>query len=263
MLNITNKKLLVSALIFNSFVLLSTETFAKVNREVIELQQVANKVPAKYPGHFMNDFVKGFYKQFKNTSTTEVELTFTINFTITESGIIDNITLPGIDDSTIVEQSTTLIKSLKKWKPATEDGKTVTARYSVPFYINLSDVKSGNSKPVYYAKKEDSLYQMATYPGGIDAFWNEYNKKRGPSGEANFVGDRLKYTITVTIEKDGTLTSPQVKGIDNDRHQQRVLAEFMEIIEKMTKWFPAMYDSKPIRSKMSFTFTNNVSILEV
>lgn len=228
-----------------------------------EVSSLTDKKHAKYPGHFMNDFVKAFYKNNQEIETEETELSFTINFTVTESGQVDNITVPGITDSSISEEVVRTVKSLKKWKPATEGKTAIASRYSVPFYINLSDVKSGNSKPLYYAKKEDSLYQMATYPGGIDAFWKEYNKKRGPSGEANFVGDRLKYTITVTIEKDGTMTSPQVKGVDNDRHQQGVSEEFMNIVGKMTKWFPAMYDGKPIRSKMNFTFTNNVSILEV
>lgn len=259
----TRTKLLLSALTLSTFLLGGVEVMAKESTNNIEQQQAVNKTPAKYPGHFMNDFVKGFYKQFKNTNSEESELTFTINFTVTDSGVIENITMPGINDPNIIDESTALVKSLKKWKPATEESKAVAARYSVPFYINLSDVKSGNAKPVYYAKKEDSLFQQASYPSGMDAFWKEYTKKRGPSGEPNFAGDRLKYTITVTIEKDGTLTNPQLKGIDNERHQEGKIKEFMDIVSKMNRWFPAMYDGKPIRSKMTLQFVNNVEVIEI
>ncbi|MDR0194651.1 MAG: energy transducer TonB [Myroides sp.] len=258
----TRTKLLISALTLSSFLLGEVEVVAKESTNNIEQQQAVNKTPAKYPGHFMNDFVKGFYKQFKNTNSEESELTFTINFTVTDSGVIENITMPGISDPNIIDESTTLVKSLKKWKPATEEGKAVAARYSVPFYINLSDVKSGNAKPVYYAKKEDSLFQQASYPSGVQGFWKEFYQKHGPMDTANFLGDRVKFAITVTIEKDGTLTNPEINGIESKKHQEAFVKDFMDVISRLKNWYPAMYDGKPVRSKITIPFVFKVSVLE-
>ncbi|MCO7724799.1 hypothetical protein NJB85_16640 [Myroides odoratimimus] len=57
-----------------------------------EVSSLTDKKHAKYPGHFMNDFVKAFYKNNQEIATEETELSFTINFTVTESGQVDNIT---------------------------------------------------------------------------------------------------------------------------------------------------------------------------
>jgi len=79
---------------------------------------------------------------------------------------------------------------------------------------------------------------------------------------ANFLGDRVKFAITVTIEKDGTLTNPEIKGIESKKHQEAFVKDFMDVISRLKNWYPAMYDGKPVRSKITIPFVFKVSVLE-
>jgi len=261
---ITNHKKSFLSLFSFLFLLFSgQETLAKeqlTQAEIVLLQQTNH---AKYPGHFMNDFLKAFYKKWKAIDTDETALEFTVAFTVTTTGKLDNIIIMGLPTTQLTEGTTLLVKEMKKWKPAKGQGTAEEARYTVPFYILIDDLKQGNPTPTYYAKKEDASFQMAQYPTGIDGFWKEFYKIKGPTTTANFVGDQIKYNITILIQSDGTVTNAEIKGIENEKLKEAFLDDFIDVIRRMSKWNPATYDGKPVPSKLTIRFAHHVEILEM
>lgn len=241
---------------FNGVVSYAKETLT--NHKNVEFQENSQ---AKYPGPFLKDFLQVFYKKFKSTNTTEEAFDFTLSFTVKASGKLDHILITGLADTLVSETTKNIVQSMKKWKPAKENGIAVDGNYRIPFYILIEDVKAGNSNPKYYAKKEDTRYQPANYPTGIDGFWAEFHKIHGPQSSANFVGDQIKYTIILAIQTDGTVTEVDLKGIQNEKLKETFLDDFIDIITRMKKWNPATYDGTPVKSKLNIQFVRDVEII--
>lgn len=261
---ITTKKRKLMGLFSILFLVSSgANTLAKEQTNHAEMATLEQANHAKYPGHFMKDFLKAFYKKWKAIDTDETALEFTVAFTVTTTGKLDNIIILGLPNATLTEGTIALVKEMKKWKPTKKQSLAEEARYTVPFYILVDDLKQGNPNPTYYAKKEDASFQMAQYPTGIDGFWKEFHKIRGPINTANFVGDQIKYNITIIIQSDGTITNAEVKGIENEKLKEAFLDDFIDVIRRMSKWNPATYDGKPVKSKLTIRFAQYVEILEM
>jgi len=259
----TKKKKLIGFFSILFLVSSGDNTLAKEQPNPTEMAILEQANHAKYPGHFMKDFLMAFYKKWKTIDTDETALEFTVAFTVTTTGKLDNIIILGLPDAQVTEGTTKLVKEMKKWKPAKKQGLAEEARYTVPFYILVDDLKQGNPNPTYYAKKEDASFKMAQYPTGMDGFWKEFYKINGPESTANFVGDQIKYNITILIQSDGTVTNAELKGIENEKLKEAFLDDFIDVIRRMSKWNPATYDGKPVPSKLTIRFAHQVEILEM
>ncbi|MDR2223373.1 MAG: hypothetical protein LBE34_11640 [Flavobacteriaceae bacterium] len=227
---------------------------------VVEFYQ--STTHAKYPGHFMNDFLKAFQKKFKDTPLQETELQFSIGFTVTESGELDNIMVSNITNPQLTTDIISIVKEMKKWQPAKENGMKIPSRYALPFYINIAEIQSNTKNIHYTASKEESLFKPASYPTGHKGFWEEYTSKKGPMGEANFVNDRLKYTYTLTIDASGSVVGVELQGIKNDRLKDKFIEDFTKVVTSMKKWNPGTYEGRPVTSRILVPMITTVVAVE-
>ena len=86
----------------------------------------------------------------------------------------------------------------------------------------------------------------ATYPGGTDAFfaWVKQNIKYPAAAKAQKLEGKVK--VEFIIEPDGSLTNAKILNHLGGGLEQ----EALRLIAVSPKWTAAVYQGKPIRSKM-------------
>ncbi|MDR0228923.1 MAG: energy transducer TonB [Flavobacteriaceae bacterium] len=258
---ITIKKLCSGIALLSAAVTCSATTITDnktINPTSTTIELMQSTIHAKYPGNFMNDFLKHFQKKFGDTTLQETELEFRLSFTVTASGEVDNVIVSTIDNQQLTTDIINIVKGMKKWQPAKENGTKVPSRFAVPFYINISEMQSGKKDIRYTATKADSFFVPAAYPTGFDGFWKEYQTKVGPLNNANFVSDSLKYTYTLTIDSYGNVVGVELKGIENERLKDKFVEDFTKVVTSMKKWIPGSYEGKPVRSRIILPIVSRV-----
>jgi len=91
----------------------------------------------------------------------------------------------------------------------------------------------------------DSLEKPAEYPGGINKF-REYVVSNFNYPEE--LGQSVRFTVTFTVEKDGTLTD--IKLSKNPGFG--IPEQIQKIFTASKKWTPGYEHNKPVRSRFQF-----------
>lgn len=89
-----------------------------------------------------------------------------------------------------------------------------------------------------------AVEEQAGFPGGQDALmkWLQQNVRYPELAQQNNV--QGKVFVKFTVEKDGSLTNPEiVKSVDKELDQEAI-----RLVKKMPKWKPAKNNGKIVRS---------------
>lgn len=98
---------------------------------------------------------------------------------------------------------------------------------------------------------ETEFDKAAEFPGGLNAFRNEFaknfdSKKLEGKGQINT-------QITFIVDEKGILSEIKAKGTNITFNKESV-----DAIKKIkSKWIPAMYNGHPVKSKYNFPLTMN------
>lgn len=110
--------------------------------------------------------------------------------------------------------------------------------------ITLNKTVEEESDDVYSAA---GIEVQPEYKGGINKFYNDFNKEFRLKSENKDVRGRVY--IDFIVEKNGTITDI---NIIRDLPSFNAGKKIIEIITKMPKWKPGMQNNKPIRSRFTF-----------
>ena len=115
-------------------VLLGALVFGQENNTTLPSASSVEKA-AKYPGG-LNAIRRDIATNFDMTSLTSGFYSTNVSFTIDETGNVADITAVGADEK-FNQLGVATVRKLKKWKPASVDGKPVKSKMSLPFKFNI------------------------------------------------------------------------------------------------------------------------------
>lgn len=110
----------------------------------------------------------------------------------------------------------------------------------------LMGQKTDTVTVVPVTESEDHVYsrveQMPEFPGGKDSLMSFLSDHLRPPKNSR---ERGKVYVQVVVEKDGSLTSPEVaRGLGMDADHNRAA---LDVVHSMPMWKPGMQNGKPVR----------------
>ncbi|WP_242651221.1 energy transducer TonB [Myroides marinus] len=250
------------ALLF--FTLGAQSTFAQKRSKNAKKEQVTTvqkkDTVAIYAGDFKEDFLRVFFKESGKIVYSGTEFKFVLSLILTDTGVVEDVIVLGVDNTNVKERMKTIAKNLGKWTPEVKAGQDIRSQVTVPFAIKESEfiMNPAELDRLLAESKErskESVYSnvdtKATYPDGMSVFVQQFVELFTPP---IFEGDKLRFAITFIVEKDGTVTDIKLYGISSP-NQAELLKEITKAFVSMKKWIPAIKDGKPVRSQFTLPLT--------
>lgn len=153
-----------------------------------------------------------------------------IEFVVDSIGNVDSVKILKGVSKEIDAESIRVVELMPNWKPGTQDGKSVSVRYTMPIKVTLSGGGPWVDSP--------------KYPGGENAMHLFIQN--------NFIYPELKkkkegiVSVSFYIEKDGSLSNIEIK---NGLHKL-IKKEIIRVLKSMPKWDAGMYDQ--VKSRMKY-----------
>ena len=192
-----------------------------------------------------------------------------VKFVVDKDGsIIQPQIARGIDPA-LDKEAIRVISAMPKWKPGTQRGKAVKARFTVPVMFKLPEDAKG--EPAYApvntqleeivavaykpstpnAKVEGDVFEvvehMPEFPGGVQGMMQYIARNLKYPTEAQKAGVQGKIIVEMIINKEGNITVPKVT-----RPVHPLLdAEAIRVIGSMPKWKPGTQKGQPVNVKYS------------
>lgn len=192
-----------------------------------------------------------------------------VKFVVDKDGsIIQPQIARGIDPA-LDKEAIRMISAMPKWKPGTQRGKAVKARFTVPVMFKLPEDAKG--EPAYApvntqleeivavaykpstpnAKVEGDVFEvvehMPEFPGGVQGMMQYIARNLKYPTEAQKAGVQGKIIVEMIINKEGNITVPKVT-----RPVHPLLdAEAIRVIGSMPKWKPGTQKGQPVNVKYS------------
>lgn len=125
-----------------------------------------------------------------------------------------------------------IIKSMPKWNPGTQAGKSVKCYFTLPIIFKLPN--------------EEKIYQrcdtMPSFPGGTDSLYNFITKnlKYPVTGEC-FQG---RVAVRFVVTKDGKIKNPEIiRSVAPTADK-----EALRVVSLMPDWIPAKHNGKNVNA---------------
>lgn len=185
----------------------------------------------KYPIKAMEEKIQG-----------KVYVSFIVN---TDGSVSDSKIAKGAHPL-LDEEALRIIKTMPKWKPGVQRGKTVRVIYTLPISFALhSDPISTENRSGQAESSSDAIFtgveQMPAFKGGPVTEWVSWNMKYPELAmEEKIQG---KVFVKFIIEKDGSVTNPEiVRGIHPLLDQEAI-----RVVKAMPQWVPGKQRGKLVR----------------
>lgn len=99
----------------------------------------------------------------------------------------------------------------------------------------------------------ESVDQVAIYPGGIDAFRNNFYQTF-QSGKINGRG-KIRSEAIFVIDQKGYITDVEIKG--DNKSMNKEMERTIKAMSK-TKWSPATIGGEPVKYRFKFPISTNI-----
>ena len=184
-----------------------------------------------------------------------------VRFVIEKDGSITNAKVVRSDNSIFNEEALRVVNSMPKWKPGKQRGKEVRVYYTVPLifsldgtgYQKIMDTAKGNTKSNGTQAKSNSdfddnqLFQiveeMPEFPGGMAACLKFLMTNMKYPKEAKAKKVEGKVSVKFVIEKDGSISTPEIIRGGNPLLND----EALRVVNSMPKWKPGKQRGKVVR----------------
>ena len=184
-----------------------------------------------------------------------------MRFVIEKDGSITNAKVVRSDNSIFNEEALRVVNSMPKWKPGKQRGKEVRVYYTVPLifsldgtgYQKIMDTAKGNTKSNGTQAKSNSdfddnqLFQiveeMPEFPGGMAACLKFLMTNMKYPEEAKAKKVEGKVSVKFVIEKDGSISTPEIIRGGNPLLND----EALRVVNSMPKWKPGKQRGKVVR----------------
>lgn len=253
---------------------------AIVNPSTVRSDQVFNVVEEQpeFPGGqgALLTFLSKNIKYPVIAQENGIEGRVTTSFIIETDGSIRNIeVVRGVDPSLDIE-AVRVISTMPKWKPGRQRGKEVAVKFTVPVTFRLQggskdkvtskDYDNAGIVVVGYGDKKDSnasatpenndmvftvVQNPPEFPGGQGALLEYIAKSVQYPVEAQSAGIQGRVTCSFIVNKDGTISNPEVlHSIEPSLDK-----EALRVISSMPKWIPGTQRGKAVRVKFTVPVT--------
>lgn len=236
-------------------------------KKTLNLEETFEIVEQKpmYPGGLeaLQDYIKKELQYPINDFKNNIEGRVYVNFRINTLGEIDNVKINKSVSKELDAEAIRIILEMKKWKPASVDGRKINVAYTIPIDFEIVYHRSDPivNIPVNVlalnAKHEsklvdcidDKVYSVVDkYP--------EFNG--GRKALIRFVSRNVKYPnlavdqayegrvyVSFVVNKYGNIMSPHiVRGVNVE-----IDNEALRLVRKMPAWTPAVYKGKHVSVK--------------
>ncbi|KZE82755.1 hypothetical protein AV926_06510 [Myroides marinus] len=125
------------ALLF--FTLGAQSTFAQKRSKKAKKEQVTTvqkkDTVAIYAGDFKEDFLRVFFKESGKIVYSGTEFKFVLSLILTDTGIVEDVIVLGVDNTNVKERMKTIAKNLGKWTPEVKAGQDIRSQVTIPIEI--------------------------------------------------------------------------------------------------------------------------------
>ena len=209
-----------------------------------------------------------------------------LGFVVEKDGSLSDVKTAKSVDPLLDEEAMRVVKSMPKWLPGRQNGKSVRVKFNVPilFKLNKSDEKSDGQtalalRPADSPTAQPSassgerifevVEQMPQFPGGDKAVLEYLSSNVKYPVEAQKMGEQGRVIVGFIVEKDGTVSNAKVvksnkytmveiekdgtvvKKLETSEGAaiQELEAEALRVVQSMPKWTPGKLNGKPVRVK--------------
>jgi len=170
----------------------------------------------------------------------KVEGRVVASYIVEKDGSCTNYEIVKSLEPSLDKEALRILKTMPKWTPGKNDGKTVRVKYTVPVTFRIQ-------------KELDRLSAaIPQFPGGEPALIQYVARSVSYPQVAQDKGIQGVVTIQFMVETDGSLSNVSIKkGVDSSLDQEAV-----RVIKSMPKWIPAKKEGKAVRmeSELPITF---------
>lgn len=125
------------ALLF--FTLGAQSTFAQKRSKKAKKEQVITvqkkDTIATYAGDFKEDFLRVFFKESDKIVYNGTEFKFVLSLILTDTGVVEDVIVLGVDNINVKERMKTIAKNLGKWTPEVKAGQDIRSQVAITFEI--------------------------------------------------------------------------------------------------------------------------------
>ena len=174
-----------------------------------------------------------------------------VQFVVNKDGSICEDTIIRSVDPQLDAEAIRVIRSMPNWTPGKQKGEPVRVRFTIPVTFRL---QGGTATETAEPKKAeavpttgDELFKVVEerpqFPGGDAELMKFLQQNVKYPKEAQDKGTQGRVIVRFTVEKDGSITSPEViKPVD-----PLLDAEALRIVKMMPKWQPGKQRGKEVR----------------
>lgn len=219
-----------------------------------EILVFAEQMP-EFPGN-LNEYISKNIIYPKQAREQSIEGKVIAQFVIDKDGRISQAEVIKKAGFGLDEEAIRIINSMPNWKPAKQNGKAVTLRYTLPINFKLTETtKTTNTNSATIAPpapKQDDIVtfaeQMPEFNGDLYTYLSKNIIYPASARELGLSG---KVIAAFVVEKDGSISNIEVirkAGNDFD-------AEAIRVIKSMPAWKPGKQNGKPVRVKFTLPIT--------
>ena len=211
----------------------------------MELITIVEKQP-EFPGgdEARNAYLTNNLRYPADAEAEKIEGRVICNFIVERDGSISEVNVVKGVHPSLDKEAIRLIQNMPKWIPATQRGKAVKMRFTLPVFFKVE--KKEKNDTFKKISESDEIYtevdKQPEFPGGEKARREYLNEKTSPpKGVNSDVQGRV--FVNFVVEKDGSITNVQIeRGVEPamDKHA-------VKIVENMPRWIPGERNGEIVR----------------
>ena len=178
-------------------------------------------------------------------------------FVINEDGSVSDVEILRGVHPLLDAEAIRVVKTMPKWTPARQDGKTVKVKYALPLVFRLQGVENQSSSETYSYQdtSQGRIYEVVEepcrFPGGDVALLKFLSDNIKYPEEALKAGIQGRVTAMFVINEDGSVGDVEIVR----SFHPSLNAEAIRVVKSMPKWTPARHDGKPVKVRYTVPIT--------
>lgn len=178
-----------------------------------------------------------------------------VSFVVNKDGSVAEVAVQKKVQPSLDAEAARAVRSMPKWKPATDKGQPVRMRLTLPVTFKLpadASIQKGESSD---GADEGQILEEAEvnpeFPGGVAALMNYLSSNIHYPKEAYDKGVQGRVLIQFVVNKVGRVSNASVlKGVD-----ALLDAEALRVVKSMPTWKPGMQKGQPVRVRYTIPIT--------
>jgi len=242
---------------------ITEQTAPEISRAKIKDSNEVKTLP-RFPGGevALKNFISNNLSYPKSSFANAVQGLILTQFIINEAGEVTNISIKRGLDTACNEEAIRVIKSMPRWIPGKQNGKNITALFTLPIQFKImgpgnssNKEASKNQNKAIQGKRKiinpttiinsipyEKVEQKPEFPGGEKQFSKFIQKNlRFPKPSSNN-GIEGNVIVQFIINGDGVVRDVTiVRGLDTSCNE-----EALRVIGLSPKWAPGLQDGKVV-----------------